>query len=252
MATTWYFDGAGTGAECRIMVLSGVGASDEVWQSFNEDWGAALHEIGIKNWHSTDFFRRRDGVPRLDVPSALLNVVGQQTSREFSSVSFALDKAAASIARSEHPEVVPPGEEILMSLCFGGLGVAKEDINQGGRLRVLFDRNEPFIHHLKSAWQAGRTRLRRAREGGWPIQIREIEPARSTDHPGLQAADLLSWAIRSRYEYGDKLIDPKVFLILFPFATAGKLRGGLLDENAIRSLYIDKVMPELKHGYRFI
>ena len=49
MPTTWYFDGAGTSADCRIMVLSGLGASEEVWKAFDDAWSAALVEVRIKD-----------------------------------------------------------------------------------------------------------------------------------------------------------------------------------------------------------
>jgi hypothetical protein len=141
---------------------------------------------------------------------------------------------------------------MLTDWCFRGIGVAKADIGQLARTRIVFDQDEPFIRHLKSPWQAGRTELKRAKADGWPLQIREIEPASSKDHPGLQAADLLSWLIRSRYEYGDKMIDSRVPVMLFPFMAAGRLRGGFLDESTIRSLYIEKQTLELGHNYALV
>jgi len=234
------------------MVLSGVGASDEAWKAFDDAWNVALSEVGIETWHSTDNFRRRSRASKPEAPIPLVNVIGKQVTQEFNAVSFAVDKAAAAAARIIAPGTVPPVEQMLMDLCFRRVGVAKEDSDQAGRLQVLFDQNEPFIRQLKPYWQTRRTELRRAKKHGWPTQIYKMEPARSEDHPGLQAADLLSWVIRCRYEYGDKLIDPKVIMIMFAFMGAGKLRGGFLNESAIQSLYMDKRVPDLRHSYSFV
>ncbi|HYL35240.1 MAG TPA: DUF3800 domain-containing protein [Bryobacteraceae bacterium] len=251
MPTTWYFDGSGTGDDCRIMVLSGVGASDETWKAFDTAWSTARNELGLDVWHSTDYFRRIPAM-KAEPPVSLLNIIGQQWSQEFNSVSFAADKAAVETIRNQFHDAVPPVERMLTDWCFRGIGVSKADTGHRDRARILFDRSEPFIRHLKSPWQAGRRELKRVKAGGWPLQIREIEPASNKDHPGLQAADLLSWLIRCRYEYGDKLIDSRVPVMMFPFMAAGRLRGGFLDQSTIRSLYIEKRTLELGHNYAFV
>lgn len=252
MGTTWYFDGSGTGPESPVMVLSGLGGTDEVWRAFDSDWRDALLGLGIGVWHSTDRFRRQTADPGPTLPDALLNIIGKQISAEFNAVSFAVDKPAADALRSVHHEKIPLSEKILMDECFSSVGIGKADTGHMNRVSLIFDKGEPFIHHLKGPWQRGRTELRTADENGWPRQVRAIEPANTKDHPGLQAADLLSWAIRSRYQYGDRLVDPKTFLIMFPFAAAGKLRGGYFDEKAIRSRYIEKRAYSLRHNYSFI
>jgi hypothetical protein len=181
-----------------------------------------------------------------------LNVIGRQVSHEFNAISFAANKQAVASVRALYPRAVPRLEKMLVDLCFSQLGVAKEDIGQQRQLRILFDQREPFIRHLKERWQEGRTECRRARENGWPLQIREVEPASHRDHPGLQAADLISWAIRCRYEYGDKLVDPKVFMIMFPFMAAGRLRGGYLAAEEVKALYVEKRLPKLSHNCSFV
>lgn len=184
------------------------------------------------------------------VPDALLNVIAQHSQGEFNCVSFAVDKQAAEGIRTEHPAAVPSDAKMLMDLCRPRIACAKEDFDQTARIRVLFDQNEPFIRHLKTSWQTGRKVLSRARQDGWPLQVREVEPASSNDHPGLQIADLLSWAVRSRYEYGDKLIDSKTPKILLTFMW--RLQGGFLDSEAIRTLYVDGQSLTLNHNYGFV
>lgn len=104
----------------------------------------------------------------------------------------------------------------------------------------------------QKSWQTGRAELRRMKDQGWPMQVSEIEPARSENHPGLQAADLLSWVIRCRYEYGDKLLDSKIPMVMLTFMAAGKLRGGFLNDKAIRDLYIERCAPDFQHTYNFV
>jgi hypothetical protein len=252
MPTTWYFDGSGTDTKSPIMALSGVGASDRAWEEFNKGWNTALAQLGVNVWHSTEQFRYRRTALERNVPECLLDAICKQFSQEFNTVSYAIEKAAVDALRLEHADLVPPAEAILADLCLGTLGIAQEDIGRTARLRLLFDRNEPFIRYLKRPWQAGRKELRRKKEEGWPTQIREIEPARCQDHPGVQAADLLSWVVRSGYEHRG-VYDSKIVITMFTFIMAGKLRGGFLDEKTIRSLYIEKrPAPDLQHTLSFV
>lgn len=220
-----------------------------MWAELDDEWRLALRELQEEEWHSTDYFRTEGRAVARKTPAPLLNVIGRHILQEFNCVSFAVEKAAAERARCLYPSIIPPSPKMLMDLCFRGIGAAKEDLHQPRRIRILFDRGEPFVRHLKTAWQNGRAELGRARADGWPRQVREVETARAKDHPGLQVADLLSWSIRCRYEYGDKMVDPKIPVIMFPFIPV--LRGGFLDSDAIRALYVDRSAPTLTHGYAF-
>jgi hypothetical protein len=117
---------------------------------------------------------------------------------------------------------------------------------------IFFDQNEPFIRHLKPVWQAGKADLRRSKGNGWPLQIRSVEPASGKVHTILQAVDLLSWVIRCRYEYGDKLIDPKVVLLMFPFMAAAGVQGGFMDAASIQVFYVERRSLSVRHNYSFV
>jgi hypothetical protein len=82
------------------------------------------------------------------------------------------------------------------------------------------------------------------------MQVREIESGSSNGYAGMQLADLVSWTIRCRYEYGDKMIDPKIAMLLL--CMLPNLRGGFLDAEKIRTLYVEKQRPEFKHDYSFV
>jgi len=220
-----------------------------MWGNLNDGWQRALEELGLDEWHSTDYFRRQSPNEAPKIPAPLLNALGRGTVQEFNCVSYAVDKEAAKKARGEHLGVIPSDSKMLMDLCFLGIGAAKEDQHEPDRIRILFDQGEPFIRHLKASWQEGRRALRSSGENGWPLQVREVEPANSKEHPGLQVADLVSWTIRCRYEYGDRMIDPKIPLMMFSFLWV--LQGGFLDEERIRALYIDRSTPTFGHNYSF-
>jgi hypothetical protein len=249
MPTTWFFDGSGTGSECDVLVLSGVGASDSLWADFNADWAKGLEQLGLQEWHSTKYFKNPDGSRGRRGPVEILNVIGKQVTKRINYASFAIRKSDALSVRAEYPEIVPSDSLILVSMCFNCLGAAEEDSHEPDRIRILFDRSEPFINQLKQPWQTARKSLRRQGKHGWPRQVREIEPASSREYPGMQLADLVSWTIRCRYEYGDRMIDPKIAMLMF--CMMPNLRGGFLDAEVIRALYVKKDHPELRHSYSF-
>jgi hypothetical protein len=249
MPTTWFFDASGTNSSSRTVVLSGVSGSDAAWFELDKAWRDGLEQLNLNEWHSKNYFRRQSGFEK-PIPIPLLNVIGQTMIHEFGSVSFALDKAGAELVRQEYPDVIPSDENILMNLCFSCIGIAKGDRDQPNQLRIVFDRGEPFINELKPTWQKARRALRQRKESGWPTQVREIESASSAACPGLQMADLLSWTIRSQYEYHDnKEPDGKIPMLLFSYLP--KLRGGLLDSGTVRAIYVDQLHPDLRHTIRF-
>jgi hypothetical protein len=147
-----------------------------MWKRLNNAWNTALGELGIDIWHSTDYFRRRGRMESARFPVGLSNVLGQQVMEEFCCVSYAAAKDVVEALAVGYPGAVPPIPKLLMNLCFRGLGVAQDDAGHPARVRVIFDRNEPFIQHFKKSWQDGRKDLRRKRADGWPFQISEMEP----------------------------------------------------------------------------
>ncbi len=233
MGTTWYFDGSGMNAASDTLVLSGVGAPDTAWAPFNDEWMQSLDSLGLDVWHSTDNLRKKDGADRAGPPASLLNAVGKMN--QLNVVSFAASKAAIENLRISGHHEVHRIEPMLAHLCLKNLGIAPADVGAGPCLRVLFDAGEPFIRHFKTTWHQERRKMREARGDGWPRQIREIEPVRTKDHPGLQIADLISWAVRFKYEYAPQF-DPTVVKILSVYILAGKLRGGYLGASELRSL----------------
>lgn len=207
MPTTTYFDGSGIAANSRVLALAAITASNEVWTEFNKLWLQALTFAGVPApWHTTKFVSdKKSSTPR--IPTELLNVLGLAPVRELNFVSVAIEKVASQELRDRPELKVPSDAEICLNLCLRGIGVAQSDVGKGDCMRLLFDRSEPFINHLKQQWLAGRRRSKQMREG-WPWQTYEIEPAVATEHPGIQAADLISWVVRSTYEYGDCYADP--------------------------------------------
>jgi len=251
MPTTWYFDGSGTDSHSPVIVLTGLAAADDVWREFNLRWAAALRELGLTSWHTTDQLRKfRATTPRHPIPAAILNAAVRVADREFQIASFAIDKRALRGLRNRYGDKVPDAPRLCVRLCFGALGVCKADALRSNCLRVFFDRNEPFIHWLKRPWQEYVKEARRARRG-WPIQVTQIEPRASSEHPGLQAADLVSWAVRVRYDLGDCYADADAACMFLGLLLTGKFLGGFLDYPTLHSLCVEKKVLNLVHTYRF-
>src|SRR5215469_16751964 len=140
MPTTWFFDGAGTGREGGVIVLSGVGGSDAMWGRLNPLWNAALAKLGVPVRHSTDYFRSTGRKHRSVLPAMLLNLIGEQLVQEFNCVSFAADKRAIEMVNLQYPGTVPSLPKLLMRLCFRGLCASADDTQQKSRINVFFDR----------------------------------------------------------------------------------------------------------------
>lgn len=49
-----YYDGSGTTADAPFLTLTGLVASESVWERFEEAWAAVLLEHGISHFHMTD------------------------------------------------------------------------------------------------------------------------------------------------------------------------------------------------------
>jgi hypothetical protein len=257
--TTWYFDGGGTDRDSPVIVLTGLAAADENWHEFNRHWTEACQELGLRGWHTADELRRLRAAAsgtavanalRRFVPAPILNAAVHLADREFQIASFAIEKKALHKLRKRYGEQVPGAPRLCVRLCFNALGVCKSDVEQSNSLRVFFDQNEPFIRWLKGPWQERVKEARHARRG-WPIQIAKIEPAASSEHPALQAADLVSWAVRVRYDRGDCYADADAAVILVQLLLTGKFYGGFLDYQALHSLCVEKKQPNLVHRYRF-
>lgn len=239
MSTTFAFDGSGIGPNCDVLVLAGIGAPDRAWDAIRIPWQCEVEKLGMEAWHSTDYLGSSKNVGRRPVPAGLLELIAQLSTGQFQAVTCALSKSDSAHVRTLHP-MVPTDAVILVSLCFNGLGVTKEDDGKPGQLLVLFDRGEPFINPLKKFYERGRRETRK--EPGWPTQIAAIEPAASRDRIELQVADLLAWSIRRWYEHRDDRRALQVILLLLP-----RLLGCYLDKQAITEIYVNGERPMMKH-----
>jgi hypothetical protein len=185
MPTTWYFDGSGTDRNSAVMALTGLAAADRAWDVFNQRWTQTLRQLGLRSWHTSDQVKRlRAASPRHPVPAPILNAAACIADNEFEVASFAIDKAALNSIREDLGGETPDAAQLCVRLCCGALGVSKADWAQMNAVRVLFDRNEPFIRWLKRPWQTHARDSRHTRSG-WPGQIKLIDAVASDDHPGL-------------------------------------------------------------------
>ena len=167
-------------------------------------------------------------------------------SGEAQAVAYAINKSDSRRVRTTYPTVeIPDDHVILVSLCSNSLGISKEDAGKRNALKVVFDRNERFIHPLKKYFERGRRKVKRSTDAYWPTQIDSIEPAASAETVEIQVADLLAWTIHSRYTHGDSHVDfraVEVIGLILP-----KLFGAYLDHQLITQTYVLRNTPEMRH-----
>jgi len=238
MPTLAYLDSSGWSQPSTIGALCCICANEQFWYDFNRTWNDHLRRLDLKCWHTTDLLRKPGGDSSMRrVPDSLLNAMMTIATAEAVICSIAVNKADETAFRRRHSDL-PPIEEICVGFCFNKLGIARGDADQANCLRVMFDQGEPFIRYLKHPWLAHRRKARQL--GGWPAQVKEIEPARAEDHPGLQAADLIVWGVRRHYETPDQTPDWDAKQIILCSLMTGKHYHGFFNATALERLFVKK------------
>jgi hypothetical protein len=158
-----------------------------VIEPFNQRWNATLkrHKMTALHMRQLDLSASGTGPLICD----LLNVLSG-FSQEFQylrtcSIVMADYKKATLGTDSMKPA------RLCVDFCVGGLSIPTEDLGKHDVITMKFDQGEPFRKHVYRVWQEGR----KSPAGGWPRQVREIQPANSALTPGLQVADLFAWAL---------------------------------------------------------
>jgi hypothetical protein len=54
-----YLDASGTDPNQKVVVVAGWGATEEEWDHWEDCWLEMLAELGLKEWHHTDYLARR-------------------------------------------------------------------------------------------------------------------------------------------------------------------------------------------------
>jgi hypothetical protein len=213
-----YYDGSRTTADSPFLTLTGLVASESVWERFEDAWDAVLVKHDISCFHMTDVMALRgqfssgwtdDKVNALIFK--LLQVLGQFRATRGNSESNLVARSCT-IVMDDYRRVqscipLKEAEAICVDYCVGG-GIPKDidavDERAPAGIVLVFDRNECFQRMITRIWQD----LKNRRGEGWPQQIRNIvrkdrELAEVGSHNTcpLQASDLLAWLMNQRHSY---------------------------------------------------
>src|SRR3569832_1978775 len=150
MPVTVYFDGSGTHPASEVLTLTACGIADHLVDGLRDRWGAALRKHGVARLH----MRRFSDVPeqvQLPLLSDLLNSCAHFWTEFFYFRICSVLLSDYRQAKAAMPVLKAP-EELCVDFCAGGLSVHEEDHGHENTVRLLFDRNEPFMHNKHRVW----------------------------------------------------------------------------------------------------
>lgn len=244
MPITVFFDSSGKSSDGSFVVLSGLALKDSAIDPLSEEWSRLLQSEAVTAWHTTDAmalrreYSREQGwsVPRVDgLRNRLLNLLSRfKEQAALDMVSCAVDSAAVDHLRQSHPNKVPSVEEICLDHTAGATKMPPEDSSEQGVVSLVFDRNERYLHRIKTVWDKGRKQGVR----GWIQQVARIDTASARDCLPLQAADLVAWSVRRTYQRGDEFKDPRSAVTFIVTLLMGH-RGVCFREEELIERYID-------------
>lgn len=195
MALTGYFDGSLVVGKCRALTC--VAADDVVWTELEEKWKQVLKERGNAPYlHMTDAISL-NGVyegwtpeERDDLIEGCLSVLNSYMDNpRIHSFTASVDLAAYDRWKSskKHPSPERLCVRIVFPHVLDWYGTFSDRII--GMTHFYFDRNEPFMRHIRADWE--NKRIRRLYPAWSLVKTIEAIPMQTT--PQLQMADLICW-----------------------------------------------------------
>src|SRR5258708_936594 len=194
LAVKSYFDGS---ISRRRMALAGIVADENTWCEVEERWEEvrktrgnppfihmtylmALEEM-YEDWSEDDRDYLVDG---------LLNVL------HFFRGSRSLRRFTCSVDRESHAELkrpkrLPSPDKLCARMLFPHVTEWYAEIPgvHIGEIQVYFDRNEPYIRHIREDWTSKKIRRKHPH---WNL-VKSITEAEMQSTPALQIADVIAW-----------------------------------------------------------
>ena len=223
MPITVYVDGSGTG-DSPVLTLAAYAMEDGLLAPFATKWNETIQRHGVQQLHMRKLGDGGDAGRSGQMICDLFNVF-----HNFREEFFYF--RVCSVVRSDHAEalrtmhLLKSPELLCVDFCLGGLSIPTADADTDNSVKIYFDRNEPFMRHMRSVWEQTHRKL----ESGWPRQVEKIE-SESSHHPGLQAADLFAWAVHRHLLHEDH---PLLAFSLLPMPQ----RYRIYDLHTIRGLH---------------
>jgi hypothetical protein len=199
-----YHDGATR--EGRVITLTCIASTSEVWRELESAWKQMLKDCGdVPYLHMTDLWSF-NGIyegwsedQRNDLVYGLLSVLNSYMDNPWIS-SFTCEVDLAAYERVKFVRNLPVPPRLCARIVFPKV------VNWFYRpsskifvdaIDVFFDRNEPFMHHIRSDWKS--EKMRRAHPI-WNL-VRVVEEVDMKLTPPVQMADMICWGYHRQASY---------------------------------------------------
>lgn len=209
-----YWDGSGKPEDSEYVTLTGLIASESVWERFERSWGEILQKYQISDFHTSeamslnDRFSRENGWTPQKVDGLVKefwNVIGQyRWTKEFSLKSNLNARSCTVVmddyrrAKLERPRIREV-EALCTSFCSHALPIDLDSNLEYPEIVLVFDRGEAFLDTIYRNW----VKYKKLPDAGWPMQIKDIVPMGAQNLCPMQAADLVAWTINKHHRSPD-------------------------------------------------
>jgi hypothetical protein len=188
-------------------VLAGYYAEDVHWPQFTAAWSDALGHAppmhAAHAYHRTGAYKRWNVRDSRALLGRCVEVLAGLDPARFTAVSCVVPCQDYNRVRSDLAPLLEDKSihafcvDHTVGLMFQTFGVDDSDPTKYLK-RIVFDRNEPFLH-----WMNRVNIAPHKRKAWWTQFVDDISPANSSLVPELQAADVLAWVVHRQYSHGD-------------------------------------------------
>jgi len=230
LALKTYFDGSESYAfapRCHCLTLACLATTEVVWPQLESAWIKTCQERGNLNHFHMSEAMALEGVfsdllpeKRDFLVDGLTDVLGSFRNNSWLwSFTCTVDlEAHKRIARIKS---LPSPARLCARIVYPAMldwyaHISKRNLES---VDLIFDRNEPFMRHLRADWE---NKKFRKKHPAWEI-VRSMVTAKMESTPGLQMTDMIAWA-KNRLESGSSLENDKFFGISL---RAAKITNGL-------------------------
>lgn len=188
----------------KCLTLACLAATPLVWSALEEAWVDACKERGNPEYfHMTDAISLKENFKGWTRASCdylidgLIDVLGRFAHRGFWSFACTVDLDAHS--RVSKLKSLPSAARLCARIVYPAMLDWYGKLSNG-KLRnidLVFDRNEPFMRHLRPDWESKKFRQHHP---SWKI-VRSMISAQMRLTPALQMTDMIAWS-KNRLESG--------------------------------------------------
>lgn len=217
-----YYDGNGREEDSEFLTLTGLVASESVWEDFEVRWQVALRRHGVRSFRMSDAMAlegefsiekgwndERVDVLLRDLWGLLkkFRSGGEDVRSNLTAVSCTMVMRDYRRAKMEHPHLIEP-EEVCMQYCLQWPVDLDDDSDRFPEIVMVFDRENCFQETISRVWE----RLRTRSEAGWLRQIKNIVhrnwglvETSATNMAPLEATEMIAWLVNNRYKISSRM-----------------------------------------------